>query len=137
MRETSLETFKMIKESGLLSKRRWQVYEFIFNNGPCSARDVHKALTKSKGANSSTFMSRVTELKEMGALKEVGIRKDSETNQKVTVWDVTKEIPEKFKIKMPKDQQIKILKSTCNFLFKNCDNSKIKKEALEMLKGMI
>jgi hypothetical protein len=95
MRSTSREAYETIKENGLLSKRRFEVYDYVFKNGPCYARQVHKALSN-LGANSSSFIARFSELRDVGVFAEVGKTIDPETNMSVILWDVTKNLPKDF-----------------------------------------
>jgi len=39
-RDTSIEAYRTIKANGLLSKRRLQVYEYLFNHGPATAKEI-------------------------------------------------------------------------------------------------
>jgi hypothetical protein len=87
MRQTSVEAFNKIKETGLLSKRRWQVYEWLYYHGPATARQVSNAIA---GA-----WKRVSELEQVGLVAETGKTKCSHTGQTVTLWDVTAALPVK------------------------------------------
>jgi len=81
MRQTSIDAFNAIKESGLLSKRRWQVYEYLYQHGPCSGTRVSR---KVPGG-----WKRLSELQERGLAKEVGQTRSKFTGHKVILWDVT------------------------------------------------
>jgi hypothetical protein len=109
MRNTSIEAYIKIKENGLLSKRRLQVYEFMFEHGPCTGRSMHKALSK-QGTNSSTFISRISELVDLDVMAEVGQVFDEETNNTVKLWDVTPNLPIKRTAIEKKARQIEALK---------------------------
>lgn len=100
VRRTSVETYRKIEADGLLSHRRLQVYQYVFEHGPCSARQCHVALAR-HGSNSSSFISRFSELREIGVLAEVGETVDPETEQRVILWDVTENLPASFK-RIPK-----------------------------------
>lgn len=93
-RETSVEAYNTIRQNGLLSQRRWQVYDFVYQNGPCAARDATKSLMN-QGLNSGSISTRFSELKEMGLLIEVGEKVDDETKMRVILWDVTDKLPTK------------------------------------------
>lgn len=103
MRETSIEAFNQIKDEGLLSKTRFKVYEFIFKNGPCTISDVSINFNKSGNA-SGTYSSRFSELRNSGAIKEVGTTVCKITGRNKILWDVTNRLPIK---------QIKIEKHKC------------------------
>ena len=94
-RRTSIDAYNTIKENGLLSQRRLQVYEFVFKNGPCTARQATKAMIR-QGLNSGSVSTRFSELRNVGVLEEVGETTDEETNQTVILWDVTDNLPIKF-----------------------------------------
>jgi len=102
-RRTSRDAYYSIKENGLLSKRRFEVYEYVYLNGPCTAREAYKDLCKGSQINPSSYLSRFSELRDLGVLEEVGERFDSETKQTVILWDVTDAMPSKVK----KPDQIK------------------------------
>lgn len=95
MRQTSVEAFHTIRDNGLLSKRRWQVYEYVYTFGPCSAGDAVQALSKT-GIGHSSVTPRFAELQELGLFTDVGTKKDPKTQQTVIVWDVTDKLPLKF-----------------------------------------
>lgn len=106
-RKTSIEAYNKIKENGLLSKRRFQVYEYLYKNGPCIARQIHKDLAVF-GTNVSGYMGRLSELRDAGVVAEVGKVVDKETGHKVLLWDVTKNLP----VKLEKPKRIKC--KVCN-----------------------
>lgn len=103
IRQTSINAYLEIKEKGLLSKRRWQVYEVLYQHGPLTGREVNKILATARGNNSSTFIGRLSELRDLGIVYECGEKFDSETNQTVLLWDVTDKLP----IKLEKQKRIK------------------------------
>jgi hypothetical protein len=96
IRETSAETYRNIKDDGLLSDLRFKVYDFVFKNGPCTISDVSFYFNISRNASGS-YSSRFSELREMGILKEVGTIKCKITGRNKILWDVTSKLPEKLK----------------------------------------
>ena len=88
MRQTSIDCFNQIKEEGLLSKRRLQVYESIYNSAPCTASEVFKE--KNLKTNQS---GRFTELRDLGVIYEKGERTCSITGKNVIEWDLTDRLP--------------------------------------------
>ena len=94
MRQTSIDAYNEIKRNGLLSKKRLEVYDIIFNNGPLTDHEVaarmESALNLANGANSG---ARIWELCQMGAVERVGT-KVAETGMTVTLWDVTDRLPQ-------------------------------------------
>ena len=87
-RQTSIDCYNKIKEEGLLSKRRLQVYESIYNSAPCTASEVFKE--KNLKTNQS---GRFTELRDLGVIYEKGERICSITGRNVIEWDLTDRIP--------------------------------------------
>jgi hypothetical protein len=106
IRETSIEAYRTIKENGLLSRRRWQVYECLFEYGPLTRNEISKYLSKNLiKINSNLVSSRLVELREMGVIVEIKERICSITGMTVIEWDVTKKLPAK--IKKPKRMRCK------------------------------
>lgn len=98
-RETSIEAYQKIQANGLLSKRRWEVYDWIYNNGPCVGNDI-----PIDGGWKVT-----SQLKKIGVLKEVGEGISKKTGFKGVLWDVTEKIPEKIKSPTLADLGVKTL----------------------------
>jgi len=92
VRETSIECYNEIKSNGLLTKRRFEVYEAIYNSAPCTASEVFKA------NNLETNQSgRFTELRNLGVIYEVRTRKCNITNRTAIEWDLTDRLPKMVK----------------------------------------
>lgn len=88
MRQTSIDCYNAIKAEGLLSKRRLQVYESIFNYAPCTASEVFN--DKNLKTNQS---GRFTELRDLGVIYEKGERLCNVTGRNVIEWDLTDRLP--------------------------------------------
>lgn len=100
IRETSIEAYNQIKANGLLSKRRFQIYDCLYFNGPMTAMEVFKKLglrTNQSG--------RFTEMEKLEVIQDAGTKLDDETGMTVTLWDVTSGLPQK--IKKPTKKQRK------------------------------
>jgi hypothetical protein len=82
-RTTSAIAYHEIRESGLLSKRRLEVYEYLYQNGPMIAAEI--PIT---GA-----WKRLSELKERGVAHEVGEKKNALTGHLSVLWDVNEALP--------------------------------------------
>lgn len=92
VRETSIECYNEIKSNGLLTKRRLEVYQAIYNSAPCTASEVFKA------NNLETNQSgRFTELRNLGVIYEVRTRKCNITNRTAIEWDLTDRLPKMVK----------------------------------------
>lgn len=105
VRQTSMEAYQTIKESGLLSNRRFQVYDVLFNNGPLTGAQVATIMKGTYGihSQSETIRNRLTELRDMGCIQECGEAVDQYTNMKVILWDVTDKLPMKLQKKKKKE----------------------------------
>lgn len=102
MKKTSVEAFYKIKESGLLSKRRWETYECVYKLQPCTIKNVVQSLDPTKW---STYSARFSELEKMGLIEVSGQIHDFETKQSVNTYVVTGNLPTK--LPMPKKLNIK------------------------------
>ena len=119
MRQTSIDCFNEIKQEGLLSKRRLQVYESIYNSAPCTASEVFKE--KNLKTNQS---GRFTELRDLGVIYEKGERVCSITGRNVIEWDLTDRLP--ITVKNPnktKKQRLDAALNSLRELYKNKDVS--------------
>lgn len=101
-RSISKAAYDMIKKNGLLTKRKWQVYDYVFNFGPVTQRETWNAL---KGIDGSiiagSINTRFSELERVGVMQIVGEKMDPLTKHIVSVWDVTDGLPKKeYKIKL-------------------------------------
>lgn len=96
MRDTSLDTYHKLVSTGMLSKRRRQVAEFIAVFGPTYQRKAHKELSKLEKSNSSSFMSRFCELEKMDVIEIVGEGFDEDTGNRVYLYDLTGRMPVRF-----------------------------------------
>jgi hypothetical protein len=121
-RSTSIEAYNTIKDNGLLSKLRWEVYSTIYDYGPLTARQTIKILNKGKQpGDRGSYNSRFAELRTLGVLEEVGKTFCEVTGHKVILWDVTSGLPKKLKKEPTKDQQIKRLQKIIKAIWKHED----------------
>ncbi len=106
MRETSIEAYRTIKEQGLLSKRRMDVYESLYRCGPATAMAVFNELSKNRGNKvAANVYARLSELRTRGVVEELGEVICSITGMRVIQWAVTNKLPvepkKQTKIKCP------------------------------------
>lgn len=87
MRQTSLDAYNEIKNNGLLSKRRWQVYDCLFHHGPLTGNEIVKKISL-PGA-----WKRLSELEKETVAQVVGQRICTVTGYEVELWDVTTNLP--------------------------------------------
>lgn len=108
-RETSAESYQQIEANGLLGKRQFQVYDVLFRKGPLTGNQIWETL---KAENEIDWISnqgagsRLSELRNMGCVRECGIARDPFTKMNVILWDVTRDLPVKIEKRKSKDQII-------------------------------
>lgn len=96
VRSTSADAYRKIRDEGLLSERRWQVYDALFAHGPCTGMELLEAMRRDGARSSfvdSQVRARLNELREIGCAKELGTTVCRVTGQKVILWDVTEAMP--------------------------------------------
>lgn len=71
MNNGSAQAYAAGNANGLLDGARREVYDYIRDNGPVTAKDVLKALAP-QGKSTSTFTARFSELADGGMIKESG-----------------------------------------------------------------
>ena len=74
-RQTSIDCYKQIKSEGLLSKRRWEVYDIVFKHGPMTSNETSD-FPSLKGVDGyrHNANARMTELREFGVVQEIGTK---------------------------------------------------------------
>jgi len=98
VRETSLQAYHTIKENGLLSQRRWEVYELLVKHGPGTASELHQNVQRGSAAVvGANIRARLHELKEAGVSAEIGERPCTVTGYMAIVWDVVDRLPKEVK----------------------------------------
>lgn len=96
VRQTSIAVYRQIEANGLLSLRRWEVYKWLYHNGPATGREaIRGARTADHGPVISQTRARLTELRDMGVIEEIGTTIDKVTGHEVILWDVTNQLPRK------------------------------------------
>lgn len=115
VRETSAQAYKEIKENGLLSVKRMEVYETIYLNGKMTSAEAYMVMNRDKPKSSliSQSRARFTELRDMGCLSECGTKTCSVTSKKAIVWEVTnnlpKDLPKTLSSKQKKEEVLKLI----------------------------
>lgn len=95
IRQTSIEVYREIEASGILSHRRWEVYSALYKNGPLTRNEI-APFVNIPGYHSN-ISARLTELREMGIVMEVGEKLCSMTGNSIILWDVTDQLPRKLR----------------------------------------
>lgn len=101
VRQTSLESYTTIKNNGLLSEKRWAVYDVLFQYGPATAMELRQKMKP--GFVDSQVRARLNELRTLGLAEEKKTRICTITGMNVIEWDVTSRLP----IKLDKPKKIK------------------------------
>jgi DNA-binding transcriptional regulator YhcF (GntR family) len=106
---TSIETYYEIKNSGLLSEKRWKVYDIFYQmNRPLTGAEVSQIYKANypSSQHSETIRNRITELKEMGLLAEFEMVDCTFTGRKVYTFVTTNNLPEKLEKKETLNQKL-------------------------------
>ena len=93
IRTTSLKAYSQIKTEGLLSPIRERVYDFLFHNGPLTGTELNARLKSPVGITIPGYHKRLSELRELGVVREVGERICRVTGRNAIAWDVTETLP--------------------------------------------
>lgn len=104
-RRTSIDVYRKIEADGLLSKRRWEVYQMLFKHGPCTSSELfehYKAQFKPSFRYNMNVHSRLNELRDRHAAFEVSSNHRCKVSgNRVILWDVTDRLPIEPKKKKP------------------------------------
>ena len=117
VRDTSVEAYREIQASGLLSEKRWVIYDCLYKYGPLTANAIFRRIIGRSGINQANVSARLNELVKMGAVKEVGKVVCDITGMTVIAFDVTGAIPGKLAARLTKnkmkEQIIRELREFC------------------------
>lgn len=97
VRRTSREAYEKILREGLLPNRRMQVYEWLYERGPATAREVERAFILDGNHHGRHVNKRLPELREQGVVEELGERQCAVTGENAILWDVTDALPVPFR----------------------------------------
>ncbi len=97
-RKTSLYAYNKLKTGGqdggsLLSWMRWAVYDFLYQHGPATGREVDAGLAK-PGETRTSYHKRLSELRACGVAEEVGEKTCRVSGERAIAWDVTDAAPD-------------------------------------------
>lgn len=93
VRETSIETYHRIVDSGLLSRRRMEVYSGLYQHGPCTINELYRKIGGSKMNVQANLHARMNELRELGVVAETRTRPCEVTGERVIEWQTTDSLP--------------------------------------------
>lgn len=92
--ETGLAAYQYIRDSGILSRCRWLVYELLWKSGPMTRNEIDSALRVS-GAPNPTYSRRLTELERMDVIERIGTKPCRVTGHECDLWSVSGRMPVK------------------------------------------
>jgi hypothetical protein len=93
-RQTSIAVYEQIKNQGLLSRRRWQVYDVLFRRGPLTQNEACRLLAEEYGlTNKPSVTPRFAELEKRRVIHAVGKRQCDVTGETCLAYDVTGLLP--------------------------------------------
>jgi len=94
VRSTSARVYHQLEAEGELEKSRGRVYQLLYWHGPLTSKEVMEELAARDGYRTvPQTRARFTELREMGAICEVGETVCSISGKDVILWDVTDQNP--------------------------------------------
>ena len=90
VRLTSIDAYNRLKSSGALSRKRWHVYELIYEYGPGTSAEIleHWIRFHPEGVLTQS-RARFTELRDLGLVHELGTVVCRMTGHSAILWDVT------------------------------------------------
>jgi hypothetical protein len=100
IRRTSIEVYRKIKEQGLLSKKRAEIYFVLFPHGPMTGNEIFRMIKGVSRIVHANIHSRLNEMEKLGVAERIGTRTCTVTGNNVDLWDVTDDLPKK--VKKPK-----------------------------------
>jgi hypothetical protein len=125
-RQTSIDCYNNIKANGLLSKRRFEVYEALIKISPCTATELQNSMDFNNGGRDC--MKRISELRDLGVIYERRERNCSITGKMVIEWDLTDKLPSKEKAPVvTKKQKIEEILNEISGFGKKLSNEEDKK----------
>jgi hypothetical protein len=121
-RQTSIDCYNEIRANGLLSKRRFEVYEALLSSAPCTSSEAIRNAKTTFGVFGVS--SRFTELRDLGVIYEVRTRQCTVTGRNVIEWDLTDRLPVNIKkSNRTKKHKIDDVLNSLRELYKNKDTS--------------
>ncbi len=94
--ELSAQAYETIKANGLLSKRRFEVYDILHRKGPLTAHEiVDIAREFYPKTNQTSFNARLSELEDAGVVDQVGEKVNPISGMRNTLWAANGNLPRK------------------------------------------
>lgn len=117
VRETSRVAYNEIKENGLLSERRFQVYDALTSAGPCTGVELSKVMGYSD-TTQGNVRARLGELRDLGVATEDGTTFCTVTGRRAIKWVTTNSLPVDVKRKSKFDRLLEKERKLKNDLIK-------------------
>lgn len=93
-KRTSVETYRKVTESGLLSRLRTLVYKVIYEHGPITQGECWKLFFEGRGVLAQNSVTpRFAELEARGVIANVGSRPCKTTGHESFVYVTTDDLP--------------------------------------------
>ena len=122
--QTSIDCYNKIKQDGLLSRRRFEVYEALLSSAPCTSSEAIRNAKTTFGVFGVS--SRFTELRDLGVIFEKGEKKCTITGRNVIEWDLTDRLPIEIKnTNKTKKHRVDDALNSLRELYKNKDISTV------------
>ncbi len=110
-RETSVQVYREIRDEGLLKKAQLRAYGALYENGPCTSRELDGFLGVLSNGLKRAQQPVVKMMVEMGVAQEIGYTKCSVTQRRVLYYDVTAKHPKKPRY-IPDVEDVKVFLNT-------------------------
>lgn len=95
-RDTSVEAWRSVQESGLVGLMQRQVYNLIYEHGPLTGTELREEGDKKHGSSfRDSADKRLSELERLGVVKIAEKRRCRVTGHNAYAWEVTKDTPRK------------------------------------------
>ena len=95
-RSTSINAYHEIEANGLLSRRRWEAYKVLHHFGAMTSAELYEAAQKFYGQRfRDNYQPRLTEMRNLGVVREAGKRKCNVTGHEAIVWECTDDLPKR------------------------------------------
>ena len=121
VRETPIEVYHAIKDSGVLSKARIRVLEAVYLLQSCTSGEAYSIMRSEFNGALPQSRARFTELREMGCIRENGTRSCKITGRRVIVWEPTGLFPTFNNVSAKKTNHFKKRAIVCHS--RNCRES--------------
>jgi hypothetical protein len=119
IQKTSIETYYAIKNSGLISDKRLKVFDIFWEHPDGLTGTQVFEIFKNKypsSKHSETIRNRITELRNMGVIDEVGVVECDFTNRKVMKFAISNRLPVPLEKKLTLNERVdSVLESIAMF----------------------